>query len=242
MASSPPPARTSVCPLVPGADRPGRHGRTDGHRAVASGHGIVPGDRALLIGSGQELATAGELMAGPGGRADRAGPTPIALVAIRGRDRVTGAVDRHRRHGGSDIAVDASCSATGARTSTSSSRRARRGWQGDTLVPVADAAGRTTVASLSVVGSAAGRSITDAPAADAARSAARSRGRAATGRTIPGGAEAGRRPPAAGARDRPPSRGRDQSASAKTSVPGRSGRSRTRATPNRSWSSGGPGP
>src|SRR6185295_16687017 len=49
-------------PLVPGADRPG----VMAARMViglCERYGILPGDRVLLIGSGQELGTAGEVVA-----------------------------------------------------------------------------------------------------------------------------------------------------------------------------------
>ena len=197
-AWSPRRARTSAC-----RSSRARTGRASWRHGRSSGsferYGVLPGERVLLVGSGPELATAGELAGRRRcGRADRPGPTPTPLVAIRGRRPG----DRRRRAARWSAAAHrggrSSCSATGARTSTSSSRRARpSNGSGDTLVPVADAAGRTTVASLSVVGSAAGRPITDATAADAARSAGQVAGRAATGRETPAAPRAAARPPVA---------------------------------------------
>jgi hypothetical protein len=183
-------------PLVPGADRPG----VMAARMViglCERYGILPGDRVLLIGSGQELGTAGELVAGAGA-AELIGPVATdALVGIHGRDRVIGA---DVRLGGRRQQIAADAIVFGDRSPNLDlvlAAGATVAWQGDTLVPVADAAGRTTVASLAVVGSAAGRSITDAAAADAARSAGQVAGRAATGRTTPAELRAAARPPGA---------------------------------------------
>ena len=146
-------------PLVPGADRPGV-------MAARTVIGLL--DRAVTASSraagrsssaaGQELATAGERLARAGASVTRADPNRGPRSAVRGRRRVTGAIDRHRRQDGSASRSTSSSSATGARTSTSSWRPAPpSNDSGDTLVPVLDADGRTTVPSLSVVGSATGR-------------------------------------------------------------------------------------
>ena len=142
-------------PLVPGADRPGvLPARTV--CGLLDRHGVLPGERALLVGSGQELATAGELLA-KAGAAEVIGPVPTAsLVAIRGRRRVTAAVTRGggrtQRHR-VDLVVfgDRSPNLDLILAAGAVVRPRYR-----TLVPVADSLGRTTVPSLYVVGSAAG--------------------------------------------------------------------------------------
>ena len=144
-------------PLVPGADLPG----VMAARLVVDlvdRHGVVPGRRALLVGAGPELATAAE-------RLERAGvsivhgPIPTrSLIAVRGRRRVTGAVvaiDGNRQRVSVDLVVfgDRSPNLDLALAAGAAVER-----HGETLVPVLDADGRTTVPSLSVVGSATGRS------------------------------------------------------------------------------------
>ena len=228
-------------PLVPGADRPG----VMAARMViglCERYGILPGDRVLLIGSGQELGTAGELVAGAGA-AELIGPVDTdALVAIRGRDRVIGADVAARRpaaaHRGGRGRVRRPEPEPRPRPRGGRGRRVA----GDTLVPVADAAGRTTVASL-VGGRIRGRAI------DHGRGGRRCGPIGGPGRGPSGRRDArprrSRRAASAdprwpGARGRPPSRGARSAASARTSAPGRSGRSRPRATPTPSWSSAGP--
>lgn len=143
-------------PLVTGADRPG----VMAARAVSwliDRHGVLPGRQALLVGGGQELETAAERLARAGVPAGH-GPMPTAaLVAVHGRRRVTGAtieVDgRHRRVSADLIVIgDRSPNLDLVLAAGAAVERHDR-----TLVPVADASSRTTVASLFVVGSAAGR-------------------------------------------------------------------------------------
>jgi sarcosine oxidase subunit alpha len=144
-------------PLVPGADLPG----VMAARLVVDlldRHGVVPGRRALLVGAGPELAIVAD-------RLEREGVSivhePIltpSLIAIQGRRRVTGAVfaiDGDRRRVSVDLVVfgDRSPNLDLALAAGAAVER-----QGETLVPVLDADGRTTIPSLSVVGSATGRS------------------------------------------------------------------------------------
>jgi len=155
-------------PLVPGADRPG----VMAARTVAwlvERHRILPGERALLVGKSQELATVGERL-GRAGVATLIGPIPTAsLVSVRGRRRVTGAVIRdggRERRVSVDLVVFADRSpnldlvlAAGAAVEA----------RGDTLVPVCDELGRTSVATLFLAGSAAGRPIVGTAEAEVAR-------------------------------------------------------------------------
>ena len=145
-------------PLVPGADRPG----VMAARTVAGlveRHGILPGERVLLVGDDRELAAAREQL-GRAGVATLIGPIPtVSLVSVRGRRRVTGAVIRDgkgERRVSVDLVVFADRSpnldlvlAAGAAV------EAKR----DTIVPVCDESGRTSVATLFVAGSAAGRPV-----------------------------------------------------------------------------------
>ena len=143
---------------MPGADRPGViAARTVIGLLDRDGQGVLPGRRVLLVGSGQGLAAAAE-------RLDRAGasilhgPVPTAaLIAVRGRRRVTGAViaiDGKRKRIPVDLVVFGDRSPNLDLVLAAGAAVER---QGDTLVPVLDADGRTSVASLSVVGSATGR-------------------------------------------------------------------------------------
>jgi thioredoxin reductase len=167
-------------PLVPGADRPGvMAARTV--CGLIERHGILPGESAVLVGAGQELATAAELLARAG--AELLGPVPTtSLAAIRGRTRVTGVVTldggRSRRHradlvvfGDRSPNLDLVLSAGGA-----VERHDR------TLVPVTDGTGRTTIPGLFVVGSTAGRPVLGPVEADDARMAGRA---AAAPRGVP---------------------------------------------------------
>ncbi len=144
-------------PVVPGADRPGViAARTVIGLLDRDGHGVLPGRRALLVGSSQELAIAAERL-GRAGVSVTTGPIRTgALVAVHGRRRVTGAsinINGTRGRVSVDLIVfgDRSPNLDLVLAAGAAVERQR-----DTLVPVLDAAGRTTVASLSVVGSATG--------------------------------------------------------------------------------------
>jgi sarcosine oxidase subunit alpha len=160
-------------PLVPGADRPGViAART--LVALIERYGVVPGDRALLVGTGEELAVAGELLGGAG-VAELHGAVPTdAVVAIRGTNGVSGAdlrVGGRRQHVAVDLVVFGDRSPNLDLALAAGATVERRG---ETLVPILDANGRTSVPTLFVAGSAAA-----APVTDAASAAARATGKAA---------------------------------------------------------------
>lgn len=145
-------------PLVPGADRPGvLAARTA--IALVERFGVVPGERALLVGDGPELVDAGDRLR-RAGVTIVAGPIPSSsLVSIRGSRHVTGATTRTgeaRTTHAVDLIVfgDRSPNLDLALAAGASVER-----RGDTLVPVLDGAGVSTVPTLTVVGSAAGRDI-----------------------------------------------------------------------------------
>ena len=149
-------------PSVRGADRPGVIGARRVHDLITR-HGVLPGERALLVGDARELSDAGAALVEAG--ATVIGPVATAsLRRVLGRRRVTGAIvdlDRRRRNESVDLVVIGDRSpnidlvlAAGAAV------EARDGM----LVPVLDQAGRTTVPNLSVVGSAAGRPTAPGPA------------------------------------------------------------------------------
>ena len=144
-------------PLVPGADRPG----VMGARLVADlvdRHGVLPGRRVLLIGEEADLATAADSLARAGAVIVHL-PIPTAsLVSIRGRRRVSGAevmVGPKRLRVAVDLVVFGDRSPNLDLVLAAGAEVERLG---DTLVPVLDDNGRTTVPALSVVGSATGRS------------------------------------------------------------------------------------
>jgi sarcosine oxidase alpha subunit family protein len=141
----------------------------------------VPGDRALLVGDGPDLAAAGEALR-RAAIAEVVGPVPTAsLVTIRGRRVVTGAdvrLDGRREHHAVDLVVfgerspnlDLVLAAGGEVRSVDGMLR-----------PVLDGHGRTTVANLFVAGSAADRPIRDADSAAIARATGRAAARVAAG-------------------------------------------------------------
>ena len=150
-------------PLVPGADLPG----VMAARLVVDlmdRQGVVPGRRALLVGAGPELATAAERLELAGVSIVH-GPVPTAaLIAVRGRRGVTGAVvalNGKRQRVSVDLIVFGDRSPNLDLVLAAGAAVERHG---ETLVPVLDADGRTSIPSLTVVGSATGRS--DAGAGD----------------------------------------------------------------------------
>jgi sarcosine oxidase subunit alpha len=151
-------------PLVPGADRPGVMGARTVIELVDR-YGVGPGSRALLVGDGPDLETAAEQLRGAGA-VIVAGPIPTAsLVSVLGRRRVGAAVIARDGGGRQRVAVDVVV--VGDRSPNldlvlAAGAAVER--RGGALVPTLDADGRTTVAALSVVGSAAGADA----AADAA--------------------------------------------------------------------------
>jgi len=150
-----------LVPSVRGADRPGVIGARRVLDLVTS-HFVLPGERALLIGEPGDLPDVGAALVEAG--ATVIGPVPAAsLRRVLGRRRVTGAtidIDGLRRREAVDLVV------FGDRTpnldlplAAGAAVESRDG----VLVPVLDAAGRTTVPNLSVVGSATGRATAREP-------------------------------------------------------------------------------
>jgi sarcosine oxidase subunit alpha len=149
-------------PAVRGADRPGIFGARRAHDLITR-HRVLPGKRALLVGDARDLSDAAAALVGAG--ATVIGPVATAsLRRVLGRRRVTGAivdVAGRRRTESVDLVV------FGDRTpnldlplAAGAAVEMRYG----VLVPVLDEAGRTTVANLSVVGSAAGMTTALSPA------------------------------------------------------------------------------
>jgi sarcosine oxidase, subunit alpha len=170
-------------PLVPGADRPGvLAARTV--IGLVERYGLLPGERALLVGSGPELETAGEVLA-RAGIAEAHGPVATdALVRIRGTNGVAGAdlrIGRRCQHVAADLVVFGDRSPNLDLVLAAGANVERRG---DTLVPTCDRNGRTTVPTLFVAGSAAGRAVVDDASAEAARAAGRAAAGVAAGRRI----------------------------------------------------------
>ena len=140
---------------------------------------------AWWTGSGSGRAT-GRCWSGPGRRSrpparrcrvpvrPLIGPIPAdALVSVGGRERVTSAVVRA---GGATRRLDVDLVVFGDRSPNLDlvlAAGAAVGRRGDVLVPTLDPSGRTSVASLFAVGSAADRPILDQAAADSARATGR---------------------------------------------------------------------
>jgi sarcosine oxidase alpha subunit family protein len=170
-------------PLVPGADRPGvMAARTV--IGLIERFGVQPGDRALLVGAGQELAIAGELLV-RSGIAELHGPVATAsLIAVRGSNGVTAAdvrINGRRQHLAVDVVVFGDRSPNLDLVLAAGAAVERRG---ATIVPSLDPSGRTTVAGLFVAGSAADRPIRDAQAAADAQSTGKAAAQAALGKRI----------------------------------------------------------
>jgi sarcosine oxidase subunit alpha len=142
-------------PSVRGADRPGVMGARLVQRLIES-HDVLPGERPLLVGDPADLDGARDALVAAGVRP--LGPVPTAaLRRVIGRRRVTGAdveIDGGERRESVDLVV------VGDRTPNLdlvlAAGAAVEGRDG-VLIPVLDPDGRTSVPSLSVVGSAAGR-------------------------------------------------------------------------------------
>jgi NADPH-dependent 2,4-dienoyl-CoA reductase/sulfur reductase-like enzyme len=183
-------------PLVPGADRPGVIAARMAI-ALVERHGVLPGERALLVGSGEELARAGELLGGAG-VVELQGPVPTeTLVAIRGTNGVTGAdvrIGRRRQHIAADVVVFGDRSPNLDLVLAAGAAIERRG---ETLMPLHDANGRTSVPTLFVAGSPAASSAADDPSAASARSTGNAAARAALGKRMPARPAAAAATPAA---------------------------------------------
>ena len=142
-------------PSVPGSDRPG----VLAARAVewlVGRHAIVPGERALLVGEGEELAPTRASL--ERGGVICLGPVPTGtLRRIDGRSGVTAAVVRD---GGSDRREKVDLVVFADRTPNLDLVLAAGGaleFRDGVLVPTTNADGGTSVPSLFVVGSATGR-------------------------------------------------------------------------------------
>lgn len=167
-------------PLVPGADRPGVMSARMVVELVDR-YRVLPGERAMLVGAGPELTAAGQRLAGAG--AEVVGPvTAPSLRRILGRRRVSGAVHavagRERRER-VDLVVFADRSPNIDLVLAAGAAVERRG---GVVVPVCDPSGATSLATLFVAGSAAGRPTVTAADAEMARLAGQAAGlRAAAG-------------------------------------------------------------
>jgi sarcosine oxidase subunit alpha len=155
-----------LVPTVPGSDRPGvMSARLVGQ--VLERDGVLSGDRALLVGEGDELETVGASLREAGAMV--LGPIPTAaLHAIGGRGPVAwarivdaGAASARREHveivvfGDRTPNLDLVLAAGG-----------RVGWRDGHLAPHADPDGRTSAPGLFVAGDVAGLG-TDAATAEA---------------------------------------------------------------------------
>ena len=149
-----------LVPTVPGSDRPGVMSARLALQLLAR-HGLLPGERALLVGAGEELAAAGAALRDAG--ADIVGPIPTgALRSVGGRGQVAwaryveaGAAAAERRErvevvifGDRTPNLDLVLAAGG-----------RVDWHHDRLAPASDPDGRSSVPGLFVAGDAAGLSV-----------------------------------------------------------------------------------
>jgi thioredoxin reductase len=172
-----------LVPAVPGSDRPGVMGARLAARLIAD-HGVLPGERVLLVGTGDELDQVRTALQAAGATVVGSVPTDT-LRSVRGRGSVAAAdvLDAAGRPHRELVEVVV----FGDRTPNLDlvlAAGASVEWRDGRLVPQVDAEGRTTVAGLFVVGDAAGTAV-DPDAADAQ---ARRAGRAAA--AFAGGATA----------------------------------------------------
>jgi len=180
-----------LVPTVPGSDRPGVMGARLASQVLGR-HGVLPGERALLVGSGEELDAAGTALREAG--AWVVGPVPTdSLRSIDGRGSVAWA---RVVEGGSAAAGRAAAVRRervelvifGDRTPNLDlvlAAGGRVGWRDGRLGPDVDEDGQTSVPGLFVAGDAAGLSgeaTTTGAQARRAGSAAAAYGRAATGK------------------------------------------------------------
>ncbi len=164
-----------LVPAVDGSDRPGVLSARLALR-LANDYGVLAGERALLVGGGEELEAAGASLRDAG--ATVVGPVPTSgLRSIGGRGSVAsasfvdaaGAARRERV----DLVV------FGDRTPNLDLVLAAGGrlvWHDGRLCPQADDVGRTSVSGLFVAGEAAGGSARGAAAEAQARRAGRAAG------------------------------------------------------------------
>ena len=142
-------------PSVRGADRPGVMGARLVHRLVTRDR-VLPGERPLLVGAPDALEPVAAALADAGAPPVRQVET-TALRRVLGRRRVTGAlveIDGRTRREAVDLVVFADRTPNLDLVLAAGAAVERRD---GVLTPVLDETGRTTLPSLSVVGSAAGR-------------------------------------------------------------------------------------
>jgi sarcosine oxidase subunit alpha len=141
-------------PLVPGGERPSVMGARLVEQLIER-WGILPGERAALVGEDGETARVARVL-------ERAGATVVAripegsLTGIDGRDRAAGV---RWTEAGSPRSAMIDLVVVGRRVPSLDLpllAGARVAWRGPTLVPVLDELGRTTAPWLHVVGSASG--------------------------------------------------------------------------------------
>jgi sarcosine oxidase subunit alpha len=145
-------------PSVRGADRPGVMGARLVHRLITQDR-VLPGERPLVVGDPDELAPVVAALVDAGAPPVRQVPT-TALRRVLGRRRVGGAIvdiDGRPRRESIDLVVFADRTPNLDLVLAAGAAVERRD---GVLMPVLDEAGRTSVRSLSVVGSAAGRRST----------------------------------------------------------------------------------
>lgn len=176
-----------LVPTVPGSDKPGV---VSARLAIdlLTRHGVLPGERALLVGAGVELAAAGAALREAG--AGVVGPIPTeALRSIGGRGPVTWA--RYVDAGGSAAARHERVEVVIFSDRTPNldlvlAAGGQVGWQDGRLAPAVGPDGQTSVPGLFVAGDAAGMSVDPAAWEAQARragGAAGSYARTATGVT-----------------------------------------------------------
>ena len=156
-------------PTVPGNDRPG----VMGARAVEwllRQHGIVPGDRAVVVGCGPDLERAAAALRSAGATVSDLAD-PAALVAIEGRERVAGV---RLRRDGSVRRVAADLVVVGDRVPASGLATATGPADGSPPVVLAGAAGGQPIqdAGALELAAAAGRAAAGGPGAVVARAGA----------------------------------------------------------------------
>jgi sarcosine oxidase, subunit alpha len=155
-------------PTVRGADRPGVIGARRVVDLIAR-HGVLPGERALLVGEHTDLHSAEAALREAGAEVVDVVSTPL-LRRVVGRRHVTGAVVVGGDGGSRRLAID--LVVIGDRTpnldlvlAAGADVERRDG----VLVPVLDEVGRASAPGLAVVGSATGREMRAAPAVASGR-------------------------------------------------------------------------
>jgi hypothetical protein len=173
-----------LVPAVPGSDKPGVMGARLVVRLLAR-HGVLPGERALLVGAGEELDAAGAALEAAGATA--VGPVPTAaLRSIGGRGPVAWARHAESGGGGTTRRERVDLVVFGDRTPNLDlvlAAGGRVGWHGDRLAPELDLNGMTSLPGLFVAGDAAGVPADSTTAETQARIAGAAAGRFARAAT-----------------------------------------------------------